>query len=94
MHACGHMYLDGGEELSTGTAVDNFLAFGASMTADVSGFTGQVLQQHCLGSVCAQGLLDDERASTSVIICLPGGSPAFFVMLTLHALIQPTKSSC
>ena len=41
MQACGHMYLDEGEELSTGTARDNFVDFSAFV--DDVGF-GQVAQ--------------------------------------------------
>ena len=44
MQACGHMYLDGGEELSTGTARDNLLAFSAITAAGGNGSTGQVIQ--------------------------------------------------
>ena len=33
MQACGHMYLDEGEELSTGIARDNLLSFSASTAA-------------------------------------------------------------
>lgn len=50
MQACGHMYLDEGEELSTGTARDNLLAFSAITAAGGNGSTGQVLQQ--LTDVC------------------------------------------
>ena len=45
MQACGHMYLDEGEELSTGTAKDNLLSFSAFTAAGGSGgnsTTGQV----------------------------------------------------
>lgn len=41
MQACGHMYLDEGEELATGTARDNLLAFSAFTAAGGNG-TGQV----------------------------------------------------
>ena len=41
MQACGHMYLDEGEELSTGAARDNLLAFSAYTVAGGNG-TGQV----------------------------------------------------
>ena len=41
MQACGHMYLDEGEELSTGAARDNLLAFSAYTVAGANG-TGQV----------------------------------------------------
>lgn len=44
MQACGHMYLDEGEELSTGTARDNLLAFSAFTAAGGNGSTGQVIQ--------------------------------------------------
>ena len=42
MQACGHMYLDEGEELSTGAARDNLLAFSAYTVAGGNG-TGQVI---------------------------------------------------
>ena len=45
MQACGHMYLDEGEELSTGTAKDNLLSFSAFTAAGGNGgnsTTGQV----------------------------------------------------
>ena len=41
MQACGHMYLDEGEELSTGAARDNLLAFSAYTVAGGNA-TGQV----------------------------------------------------
>ena len=41
MQACGHMYLDEGEELDTGAARDNLLAFSAYTVAGGNG-TGQV----------------------------------------------------
>ena len=44
MQACGHMYLDEGEELSTGTAQDNLLSFSASTAAGGNGTTGQVMR--------------------------------------------------
>lgn len=50
MQACGHMYLDEGEELSTGTARDNLLAFSAITAAGGNGSTGQVIQP--LADVC------------------------------------------
>jgi len=42
MQACGHMYLDEGEELSTGTAKDNLLSFSAFTAAGGNGTTGKV----------------------------------------------------
>ena len=42
MQACGHMYLDEGEELSAGAARDNLLAFSA-YTAAGGNATGQVI---------------------------------------------------
>ena len=41
MQACGHMYLDEGEELSAGTARDHLLSFSAYTVAGGNG-TGQV----------------------------------------------------
>ncbi|CAL5218429.1 g109 [Coccomyxa viridis] len=46
MQACGHMYLDEGEELSTGTAKDNLLSFSAFTAAGGNGgnsTTGQLV---------------------------------------------------
>ena len=31
--ACGHMYWDGGEEVETGNALDNYIVFSAQLTA-------------------------------------------------------------
>ena len=44
--ACGHMYLDEGEELSTGIAKDNLLSFSAFTAAGGSsnGTAGQVIR--------------------------------------------------
>ena len=50
MQACGHMYLDEGEELSTGTAKDNLLSFSAFTAAGGNGgnsTTGQVSECPC-----------------------------------------------
>ena len=58
MQACGHMYLDEGEELSTGTAQDNLLSFSAFTAAGGNGTTGQVIRhlrivrRHLLTIVC------------------------------------------
>ncbi|KAK9915638.1 hypothetical protein WJX75_001864 [Coccomyxa subellipsoidea] len=40
--ACGHMYLDGGEELELGSSRDHLLAFSAYTTRAVNATTGQV----------------------------------------------------
>ena len=53
MQACGHMYLDEGEELSTGAARDNLLAFSAYTVAGGNG-TGQVSNLTALLSLLSQ----------------------------------------
>ena len=39
LRACGHMYLDGGEDLTIGNALDNFMTMTAQMTLQVRGPT-------------------------------------------------------
>ncbi|KAK9808029.1 hypothetical protein WJX73_006288 [Symbiochloris irregularis] len=46
LSACGHMYLDQGEELGTGTGADNFVFFSALTTADTgNASSGKLLIQ-------------------------------------------------
>ncbi len=47
MAACGHMYLDGGDELEVATAADNLLAFDAATSPGSNGTQGQVRAGHC-----------------------------------------------
>ena len=50
--ACGHMYLDGGEELDLGTSRDHMLAFSAFTAPTVS----QVMLQECSIKTCLRFL--------------------------------------
>ena len=42
MAACGHMYLDQGEELEVGTAANNLLSFSAALVPSANTTLGQV----------------------------------------------------
>ena len=67
LQACGHMYLDAGEELDTGTAMDNFLAFNAFTTAGNNSSTGQVLRLLPLSAMLVQRLIRILRVKFQVL---------------------------
>lgn len=56
MQACGHMYLDEGEELSTGTAKDNLLSFSAFTAAGGNGTIGKVRLPYAFQSANVHGV--------------------------------------
>jgi hypothetical protein len=45
--ACGHMYLDEGEELEVGSGRDNLLAFDAAVAPSGNAIAGQVRLRAC-----------------------------------------------
>lgn len=57
LSACGHMYLDDGEELSTGTARDNFLSFSASGNTTSGQVATRGVRRHTLLSKNADAYL-------------------------------------
>lgn len=85
MAACGHMYLDGGDELEVGTAADNLLAFDAATSPGANGTQGQVSAGHAAvaSDTCTEDSALDRLQLQVVGLCSIGGF-CILLLLSLH----------